>query len=280
MRTFIFCVITAILYISSAVAGVVAKGSYLSRPFQRNVNKIGHDVGHLTGGSCHVQNPRGFLNLRNTCYMNSVLQGVFNAVKDSEDLQNTVYTPKSVGYELVTLLMKYKSGEPMSTKSLASVMKVDVRQQEDAEEFLLNLLNGVEDSLERGSQSVTAPEGNTDSLSAQFVGEIEQTIRCEAANTTSVKKHKLFDLSVNLAQCGASDGAREYCVSESLNTLISNYFHSEVLDQYRPAGSSLSHEAVKSLTMTKLPQVLVVHLKRFGFDPQTNSMSKVSKTPA
>lgn len=77
-------------------------------------------------------------------------------------------------------------------RQLARKMDINVRIQEDAEEFYLRLLDVVDESLERDD---SIPRHLPSSV---FDLRLAHIIRCESANETRVREQKYLDLSVDL----------------------------------------------------------------------------------
>lgn len=222
--------------------------------------------------------PTGLFNLRNTCYMNSILQSLFCVKGYSESVRNGTWTFKadSVGMELKKLFESMHAASTqeikmaISPRQLAIKLQIDISQQEDAEELMLKILNEVDESCvhaAKGKKKATSSQVlQKIKPSAAFEMELEQTIRClKFDHASSTKTLTNFDLSVDIK--GHAD----------VYKAIEAHFVPEQLvgdNRYRCAQHGLQ-DAEKSYTISKFPRVLAVHLKRFSFDPLTYSMKKV-----
>ena len=212
--------------------------------------------------------PAGLKNLANTCYMNSVLQGLFHLSRFRSQLTTSKFQDETVGMELSHLFrdMMERIGETVNTRHFATKLGVNINTQEDAQEFLLRVLNDIEESI-----SVIETTGKTarESAGNTFRGEIEQIINCTEVNFTKYRNQKFFDLTVDISGFSKLEDA-----------LSAMFTKPEILsgeNQYK-AGEYGLQDAEKRLRLAKLPKVLCITLKRFTYDIDTGAMLKVSST--
>lgn len=239
-------------------------------------NKIGVSEAGETGPL-----PVGLMNLRNTCYMNAILQSLFSIQQYSLTLVSGAYSFKkdSAGAELQKLFTNMQQASEKEVRlsilplELAKKLRIDISQQEDAEELMLKILNEVDESVvgfgEGGEKKKGAKKVDKEVIrpSAALKMEMEQSITCVNVDNhvASRKSLTFFDLSVDIQGF------------KSLERAIDNHFVPELLsgdNRFRCAEHGLQ-DAEKRLTIQSFPRVLAVHLKRFSFDPATYTMKKV-----
>ena len=106
---------------------------------------------------------------------------------------------------------------------------------------------------------------NYNNPSSVFRGELNQTISCLNVSFSSIRKQSFLDLSLT-----ASDVDN---IEESLyDMLLPEYLTGD--NQYRTKEYGLQ-DAVKTLSITTLPPILNIHLKRFSYNMYSDKQDKV-----
>ena len=238
----------------------------------------------------------GLRNVGNTCYMNSVLQCMFNITQLADyfltysyrqDIKrkNVAGTGGKVAEIFAVLLRAVWSGQyryliPTDMKQIAGEIKEEFAgcTQEDSHEFLLFLLDGLHEDLNKiiNFQYEVMPEndGLTDQEAAKvawnfhkkrnesiiielFSGQYKATVRCLSCGKSSRKFDSFQFLTLSLPSR-----------SSSLYDLIRDFSKEEKLtgdNKWKCPKCKVLRNAVRTIEIWKLPPVLIIHLKRFVY---------------
>jgi len=217
-----------------------------------------------------------------------------NRRRKTEDLpQGKILEPASIYNYLLNSL------------SPTDTFKVVEGRQEDAEEFLTFLLNGLNDEMlalfksvdqqqqqgQEGSEAASDPEGQADQEEEeeeedewQEVGPKNKSVvtRRGAQGNTKIRPSPLAEIfQGQMRSClqpvnGDPTATLQPFFSlqldiqssdvTSVNEALVNNFASEMIDGYVCPKTKQAVEASKSMTLEELPPILVLHLKRFVYD--------------
>ncbi|CAG0912588.1 unnamed protein product [Notodromas monacha] len=243
----------------------------------------------------------GLRNIGNTCFMNSIIQCLtysqplleyvieekyLNEISSKSRMEGSIV--KAFG-SLVMELWRDKGSYVNPGHFKKCVAKFAPRfmgyDQQDAQEFLRYLLDGLHEDLNRviikpKPMDREVDSSLTDAQKAEaawqqylkfdnsrivdiFVGQLKSTLTCTVCDHKSVTFDPFWDLSVSLPQAlGLSE-----CVD--LTECLELFTKEEVLDGDEKVECSRCKKlvrATKKLTIQRYPKVLVLHLKRFGVD--------------
>ena len=137
------------IYMSLCMTGYVY-GTLFTRAAPSLLSKYQHSPCRLLYRQHDVTDPQtapiGVLNLGTTCYLNSIIQVLYNTKNFRILVNSTRYEENSVGWELQSLfrdMMSNSTSKPIAPLRLLQKLKAPLETHEDAQEYLLKLLDQV-----------------------------------------------------------------------------------------------------------------------------------------
>ena len=260
----------------------------------------------------YLKLPRtGLINFGVTCYMNATVQCLLATIPLSQfflDNRWRGFTQKNwkgsngimpeIYANLIRSLWRndVQAVRPISFRTFCTRMNREwgIERQQDAKEFLEFLVDCLHEDLNVNFNRSPLKDLTTEQelrrermpvaqvskiewdryshreqsfISTLFAGQHASRLRCTTCNNTSTTYEAFYSISVEIPRSGRGDireCLRSYCQEEMLSG-------DEV---WKCPNCNCEREATKRITLTRLPQVLVVHFKRFSAS-KTESARKV-----
>ena len=223
--------------------------------------------------------PFGLSNELYYCYLNSVLQCLMNITPFCESLQQSYKLKGGKWTRGYREIANYKPNQVYSAKSMKKLAGsyLDPDEQHDAHEFLRHMLSCMQDEVNtlptKKHKELNFPNSEAawayyqkyhySCIDQTFAGQIESKVYCKSCGAVSTTYDPILDLSLPLVE-----GA------DRLEDCIDNFFKEEALpDSYQCEKCKKAAKAVKKMLISKLPTVMVLHLKRFKTFPKQRKIS-------
>uniref|UniRef100_A0A3Q3JPE1 Ubiquitin carboxyl-terminal hydrolase n=1 Tax=Monopterus albus TaxID=43700 RepID=A0A3Q3JPE1_MONAL len=258
---------------------------------------------------------QGFSNLGNTCYMNAILQSLFSLPSFSSDMLRQSIPWKKVPINALLrrfahLMVKKDVGCPETKKDLLRKVKSAIsstaerfsgNMQNDAHEFLSQCLDQLKDDVEKMNKSwtneaaassspVTCENGQetasstiraepgdevdtsriyTCPVAVNMEFEVQHTITCKGCGEVVTKREQFNDLSIDLPRKKKTLALRS--IQDSLDLFFRMEEIEYLCEKCNGKAATVTHK------FSKLPRVLILHLKRYSFNAQLSLNSKLGQ---
>ncbi|XP_047226998.1 ubiquitin carboxyl-terminal hydrolase 37 isoform X2 [Girardinichthys multiradiatus] len=258
---------------------------------------------------------QGFSNLGNTCYMNAILQSLFSLPSFSSDMLKQSIPWKKVPINALLrrfahLMVKKDVACPETKKDLLRKVKNAISStaerfsgnvQNDAHEFLSQCLDQLKDDVEKMNKNLTIDTAASSSSSAlsenaaeaaaavkvepgdeadtsriytcpvavNMEFEVQHTITCKCCGEVVNKREQFNDLSIDLPR------RKKTLPLRSIQDSLDLFFRMEEIEYSCEKCSGKS--ATVTHKFSKLPRVLILHLKRYSFNAQLSLNSKLGQ---
>uniref|UniRef100_A0A7N6AB05 Ubiquitin carboxyl-terminal hydrolase n=1 Tax=Anabas testudineus TaxID=64144 RepID=A0A7N6AB05_ANATE len=234
---------------------------------------------------------QGFSNLGNTCYMNAILQSLFSLPSFSNDMLKQSIPWRKVPINALLrrfahLMVKKDVGCPETKKDLLRKVKSAIsttaerfsgNMQNDAHEFLSQCLDQLKDDVEKMNKSWTNEPGEevdtsriyTCPVAVNMEFEVQHTITCKGCGEVVTKREQFNDLSIDLPR------RKKTLPLRSIQDSLDLFFRMEEIEysceKCNGKAATVTHK------FSKLPRVLILHLKRYSFNAQLSLNSKLGQ---
>uniref|UniRef100_A0A3Q0RDB8 Ubiquitin carboxyl-terminal hydrolase n=1 Tax=Amphilophus citrinellus TaxID=61819 RepID=A0A3Q0RDB8_AMPCI len=242
---------------------------------------------------------QGFSNLGNTCYMNAILQSLFSLPSFSNDMRQNIQWKRvpinALLRRFAHLMIKKDVGCPETKKDLLRKVKSAIsstaerfsgNMQNDAHEFLSQCLDQLKDDVEKmnkswmneaaSSSSSSSPGDEADvsriytcPVAVNMEFEVQHTITCKGCGEVVTKREQFNDLSIDLPR------RKKTLPLRSIQDSLDLFFRMEEIEysceKCNGKAATVTHK------FSKLPRVLILHLKRYSFNAQLSLNSKLGQ---
>lgn len=190
----------------------------------------------------------GLYNEKNTCYLNSIFQILFNLKILRKTIFNILQDEGSPIFVMQQALYEMQSKKcEVRLVSFIRAMEWDERQQMDFSEMLLVLF----DLLSEEECKILG----TNQLQSYCMGSYKTCIKCHSVDHESKINDQFLFLSLDITNCKDLIECFEKFLSVEKMTEENKY---EMEDKSK-------HDAIKTISIESLPPILFINLKRFEF---------------
>ncbi|RCH82926.1 Ubiquitin carboxyl-terminal hydrolase 36 [Rhizopus azygosporus] len=232
----------------------------------------------------------GFINMFNTCFLNSVLACLTYTAPLSQYLLTNDHKENCLKEGFCALcamtehvykcFKTFKSLTPLAAISLnyftSNLKRISSRltlgRQEDAHEFFMFLLDAFQSSYTPAKSKLTPEQEENGLVHHIFGGKLQSQVTCDNCNAKSNSYDRYLDLSVQLND------------AESIEDALKSYIQTDVIGGDNPSENGYNCEqckqkvkAYKQMTISEIPNNLIIHLKRFEYDFHADSMVKLKQ---
>ncbi|XP_043550292.1 ubiquitin carboxyl-terminal hydrolase 37 [Chiloscyllium plagiosum] len=245
---------------------------------------------------------QGFSNLGNTCYMNAILQSLFSLQSLATDLLKQGIPWKKIPANALLkrfahLLIKKDNCSPEVKKELLKRVKNAISTtaerfsgyvQNDAHEFLSQCLDQLKEDMEklnktwknelvtgedspaaRGCHEAVAARVFTCPIVSNVEFEVLHTIGCKTCCESVTKREQFNDLSIDLPR------RKKLLPPRSIQDSLDLFFRAEEIEYSCEKCNGKS--AIVTHKFSRLPRVLILHLKRYSFNVQLSVNNKLGQ---
>ncbi|XP_078326468.1 ubiquitin carboxyl-terminal hydrolase 37-like isoform X4 [Crassostrea virginica] len=235
----------------------------------------------------------GFSNLGNTCYMNAILQALFHLEPFTRDLVHinrriSRSLPQQSLYQslvrlhgsrkrIVSDITKRDLLRSVKQAISSSAKRFSGYQQHDAHEFLSQVLDQLKEEVAKVMKSTPSPNRSPREVTEavdlinptlqNFEFEVTHTISCSNCQEEVTKAEQFYDLSLEMPRKRA--GSMPCTLQHALDLFLKKELIEYRCEKCGCCKAEVSHK------FTRLPRVLILHLKRYNYNSGSSVQSKM-----
>ena len=235
----------------------------------------------------------GLINNGTTCYMNSLLQLLYNITYFKKEILSLklhrhffkvskLYSLQKLFYEMLRSIETPSTSEnmivqPVSTSSLVSAFgwsNEQLQTQHDVQEFFLLLKEIIDTEIHHNtlynninnSNNNISNNKHTNAFAYLFEGKLQTHVKCLNVQYESYKDETFYDIQLPIKNF------------PDITTAFKSFSDNELLTGINKYETTLygKQDAHKRQYFTSFPRVLVIQLKRFHFNNLTKQMEKIN----
>ena len=240
-------------------------------------NNEAHDKKQLQATALKACGHVGLYNLGSICYMNSILQQLYMVptfryaimgLNDNIIPKSSIekYSPNDdnflhqlqVMYTFLTISEKqFYNPEPFCNSFKDSNGKpINPKVQQDSQEFYNNFCEKLEQHLKNTKYKYI--------INDTFMGKACSTVECKTCHHISYKYEDFYNLTLEVSNIN------------NLNDSLQKSIISEIIDDFKCYNCNSKVSIQKRTTLCKLPNTLIIHLKRFYMNYEIDRTEKIN----
>ena len=237
-----------------------------------------------------LSKPMGLTNELYYCYLNSMTQcllglncftnALFSDIEATKTLKRGGKWTRAILEVIATQSRSHSYHNPRMIKKLAATI-FDRDDQHDSHEFMRHLLSSMQDEINPSPSKKIMTFNDPDAswrhykkfhfscVDEAFAGQITSRVHCRSCGNVSMTFDPILDLSLPLTpKC------------KSIDDCISSFFKEEELpDTYKCEKCKRNSKALKKMRISQMPNILVLHLKRFKIYPRKKKINDYISFP-
>lgn len=229
----------------------------------------------------------GFLNMGNTCYLNTSLQCIINTTIFSNLLKKEIVPNQSILNAIHDVYGKRLTDKPVDLSSVLEILsihlktKINLREQNDMQEFIVMFIDELNKEISheinpKNIEKCDAMQKNRSlSVMQRFKGRVEY-------DWLQSNKHEFSELipifygqQITQLECNKCASLSHVCENfmaiplsftnpnDSITDMICNFMSKEDITSRDCDGCKKKHGAKKSHKFWRLPHILILFIKRF-----------------